>query len=301
MKISCDIIRDVLPLVAEDLASEETKKMVNDHIENCQECNKEFEELKVAKTDSENKKEFESIPLKIIKRKLKKMNVYIAIVTALIVTLVLMIGLNIITKPIPLSFQESVESVEIEDEKILIKFKPEVSNYNIVSNNYGEMDDQIIDYQIMSWKTLFSNFMKEGEAKSVVVNMNEEKTTLVHYISQTWELDELIYGEEQDYCLTLPRLTMNYYLFIMVIIFVISGLLFLVLRRKNKIKTIIQIIMMFTVSYILSHICIVGISGMTHHILRDLSFVLITTILMFGIFMMIVFKNKIVNKDRKPL
>ena len=32
MKISCNVIRDILPLYAEDLASEDTKRLVDDHL-----------------------------------------------------------------------------------------------------------------------------------------------------------------------------------------------------------------------------------------------------------------------------
>ena len=38
MKISCNIIRDLLPLYAEDLASEDTRIMIDEHLCDCKEC-----------------------------------------------------------------------------------------------------------------------------------------------------------------------------------------------------------------------------------------------------------------------
>ena len=38
MKISCNIIRDLLPLYAEDLASEDTRSLVDGHLCDCEEC-----------------------------------------------------------------------------------------------------------------------------------------------------------------------------------------------------------------------------------------------------------------------
>lgn len=46
MKISCDIIRDILPLYAEDMVSNATKEMVNEHLCECEACASELETIK---------------------------------------------------------------------------------------------------------------------------------------------------------------------------------------------------------------------------------------------------------------
>ncbi len=46
MKISCNIIRDILPLYAEDMVCEETKALVDEHLCGCDECTRELGELK---------------------------------------------------------------------------------------------------------------------------------------------------------------------------------------------------------------------------------------------------------------
>jgi hypothetical protein len=38
--VNCDVIRDLIPLVNDDVASEESKKVVNDHCESCSDCRK---------------------------------------------------------------------------------------------------------------------------------------------------------------------------------------------------------------------------------------------------------------------
>lgn len=48
MNITCDIIRDLLPLYAEDLASPDSRKLVDDHLCGCDSCVKELAELKMA-------------------------------------------------------------------------------------------------------------------------------------------------------------------------------------------------------------------------------------------------------------
>jgi large-conductance mechanosensitive channel len=41
--ISCNIILDLIPLVKDGVASEDSQKIVNDHIKNCSNCKAEFE------------------------------------------------------------------------------------------------------------------------------------------------------------------------------------------------------------------------------------------------------------------
>lgn len=295
MKLTCNTIKDILPLVVEDLASEDTVKLINEHIEKCPECSREYEELKAAKIDYKAKNELESIPLKNINRKLKNRNIYIGLVSALIISLLLIIGLNIATKPIPLSFEEAIESTEVEDGKVFIEFMPEVSNYNLVSNNYDG-----IEFEIMAWKTNISSLFKRGEAKNTVISIDEEEPVLVRFISQASELDKLIYGKDQEgYILTLPRLAMNYYLILMAIVFIISGILSLIFRKMDKINKITKTIMIFAFSYVFSHIVMFGFGGSTHHMNRDLSFVIITTILIFSIFILLVYKDDFIKSKEK--
>lgn len=46
MNVNCDVIRDLLPLYAEGLASESSRKMVENHLESCETCKNELEVLK---------------------------------------------------------------------------------------------------------------------------------------------------------------------------------------------------------------------------------------------------------------
>lgn len=46
MKLSCDIIRDILPLYAENMVSNATREAVEEHISDCANCSKELEALK---------------------------------------------------------------------------------------------------------------------------------------------------------------------------------------------------------------------------------------------------------------
>ena len=46
MKLSCDIIRDLLPLYAEELASADSREAVDTHLQGCESCRKAYEDMK---------------------------------------------------------------------------------------------------------------------------------------------------------------------------------------------------------------------------------------------------------------
>ncbi len=289
MKLSCNTIEDMLPLVVEGLASEDTVKLVNEHVQACSKCNEEYMRLGEAKISYKSISKPETLPLKSIRRKLKNKNIYIGLLSALILFLSLVIALNIATKPIPLSYMEAIESTKLEDGKLFIKFNPIVSNYSIES--YGPNHD------IMAWKTNISRPFNKGEAKNTLVNIDNENPTTVYYINQTNELDKLIYGKvPHKGRLTLPRLAMNYYLLIMTFLFIIGVFLYLLLKRARKIRRILKIVIIFAFSYILGSLF--GSSGNTHHIIRDFCFVLVTSILFFSIIILLVYKESFLNMKR---
>ena len=46
MNLSCDIIRDLLPLYAEELASADSADAVEEHLLGCESCRKAYEDMK---------------------------------------------------------------------------------------------------------------------------------------------------------------------------------------------------------------------------------------------------------------
>ena len=199
MKLSCNIIRDLLPLVADNLASEDTVKLVNEHMNDCKECKREYEQTKEEETKFKGKERIEVLPLKNIKRKLKSRNRYIGILTAFIVSLVILVGLDKATKPIPISFNNAIESTIYEDGKVFIKFTPEVSNYEVIS--------YVDDYNIMAWKTNISKIFKNREAKNTVIDLNGKRDISIHYVNQNTHIDEQIYGPSYEGGrITLPKI-----------------------------------------------------------------------------------------------
>lgn len=117
MDVSCNIIKDLLPLYAEDLTSEESKRLVDDHLCSCDDCTKELAAIKKAP----------KVPLEVDVQSLKRvgnsirrrrtLTVFAAIMTLITVFATVCIYLF---APYYLTAEEAVENVYLKDDGGLI-------------------------------------------------------------------------------------------------------------------------------------------------------------------------------------
>ena len=83
MKVPCAVIRDLLPLYAEDLASEESRQMVDEHLTDCPDCRARLEKLKQPAAPEPDAAE----PLRGVKRSLRRRRLQTALLAARLVFL----------------------------------------------------------------------------------------------------------------------------------------------------------------------------------------------------------------------
>lgn len=77
MKITCNIIQDMLPLYVDDVLSEDSRKMVEEHLKDCEVCcekrrNMEEDSLPSFSQASENEKNAEKEILLGIRRRIRR-------------------------------------------------------------------------------------------------------------------------------------------------------------------------------------------------------------------------------------
>ena len=86
----CDMIKDLLPLYADDVCSEESRKAVKEHINSCPDCKAELEKLRKNVTVSPQK---DADVLKRIKKRLRTEKIVVGIIIFLAICGVLFFGL----------------------------------------------------------------------------------------------------------------------------------------------------------------------------------------------------------------
>ena len=116
MDISCDIIRDLLPLYAEDMVSNDSRGLVDAHLEGCDPCKKELELLKHAQklpVDVDTHA-LERVSKEIRKRKILTVLCVIATIFSLIWS-----GMAFVLSPIYLNAEQAIEGVELREDGAL--------------------------------------------------------------------------------------------------------------------------------------------------------------------------------------
>jgi len=85
-EIKCTIIQDVLPLYVDEVVSQDTKEMVDQHLQYCEKCQKDYELMKhELYIPADNKASI----LKTFNKKWRKKKIIISIVSALVTAIIL--------------------------------------------------------------------------------------------------------------------------------------------------------------------------------------------------------------------
>lgn len=104
-KINCSLIKDLLPLYIDDLCSKETTEIVSNHLEICEDCNKEYETLKTepkVKPQQDNSQEL----IKKVNKKFGKDKRWAVIKTiSIILVVIIVVGIIAVLK-VPLYLAE---------------------------------------------------------------------------------------------------------------------------------------------------------------------------------------------------
>lgn len=113
MDISCDIIRDLLPLYAENLVSEDSRKLVDDHLCTCDPCTKQLGILKKATAIPI---EVETKSLKRVENTLRRRRVLTVAAVLMTVASLIVTAMTWLLTPYPLTAEEAIEGVELRED-----------------------------------------------------------------------------------------------------------------------------------------------------------------------------------------
>ena len=141
MDISCDIIRDLLPLYAEDLVSEDSRKLVDEHLCTCDPCTKQLGILKKA---AQIPIEVETTSLKRVEHTIRRRKVLTVAAVLLTVASMIVTVMTFLMTPYALTAEEAIEGVELrEDGALAIDFARGVQGHAgrgiFDTDNYGHI------------------------------------------------------------------------------------------------------------------------------------------------------------------
>lgn len=319
---NCGIVKDLLPLYAENMASDETGAFVREHLETCEDCRRALDAMKAPVAADP------AAPLKSVRKAVKKRSWLIAGLIACLVA-ALLVGLFArLTKPIPLtSVEEAFASVKVMPEIQSVRVGSDVYLTNVEVDPETGMalidgeDPETIEkvlYLMYPASTHIGHWLERwipgGEITEIPDGYEEEYvyayTTLWDILfpqHDTWvgtgivltEHTNAVYfepfdgtehvpmyvrdGFEPEAGLALPRLVMNFYFLIALSLTVILFVPWFVLLLKKKQKAR----RVFDILLLIPFCCtfaflFAGFPATTIAPVRELAFVLLIALLLIG-------------------
>lgn len=296
MKVTCNVIKDVLPLYLENMLSDDSCTMVEEHIEQCQECKNYLNEMRAF---NEMPVDRNTSPLLKIKSTLRKKKIQTAIFSMMFSMMLFVITIAFLTAPEYIPYSEgSVTINKIGNGSVLVQFEDTVCGYDI--NRYPTDDNTGYAYHITTWNSIWNRNIKKSNTNNTILNPNGENVVSVYYYQTDGTEDILIYGKDinpNGGVVTLPRLFLTYYALIAIVFATICGLIMLLLHRNKKMLDFMMKFFFLPISYLLGHLIIKGFTASSYNALRDFYAILLVMIPLYIAFLMAVnlirqYKNK---------
>lgn len=268
MKYHCDLIKDLLPLYAEDMVSPYTASLVEEHLTHCPDCQKEFSLLKKPMAVTTPKT---TAPLEKIKKMLLLKKLQAIVLTAALVAAAALAVFSYLTTPLYFPYSEDLLTVTTAEDTVTVSFDESVTgcSYESVKGS-----DNATTYFLSAWTTRLDRILGTYGTREIVLE-KEDRIPLSIYFSQndaSSESDIPIYGGTSG-VVTLPRLALSYYLQLAGIAFLILAVALLIFWKKKSVRLWLLRGLLLPVSYILGHLCVKGLSTVSYHMPRDLIFI----------------------------
>lgn len=192
-KINCDIIKDILPLYLDDVVSNATKEMVEEHLKSCDFCREEAASLKevVVLPVRQNLRISEARIIKNLKERFWKRKIIISAVSAVLaVAIVFSLYSALALFRICIPYDDPQLSVTEVDGKIYAMYNGNDLGGSVALNpvtvNVDGQEQEIVIFYIYTtpWTNITSYFNKD-------VNSNQNMI----FLGNLNEIDTIYYGK----------------------------------------------------------------------------------------------------------
>ena len=303
MKLPCAVVRDLLPLFAENMTEPETETLIKEHLPECPACRQKYNELQTGASAVPNTEADPAAPLRTLKKELRRRRLFAALIAGL---LVFVVGITIFYRAeslMPLSWEEGLVTVKGVEE-----ITPENRSDHPYLYTTGSEPASPREY---TGNALILNI--SGPIAGIETEHIEEDGTVTVLLQgygrssafgrnlsgPVGEMilcpvpDRLIYGYEDPQELlwgeplnggvqVLPRLALTYYVLIAALAAALSGFLWLLFRKKPW-SRILRQIFFAPLSYILAHFLIMDLRPISFSITRDLCFIVLTACALYAL------------------
>lgn len=273
MKISCEIIKDLLPLYAEGLTGAETSAEVEEHLKECGECRELYANIKKEELHGEGE---EIAPLTALNRSLRKRRGVLAVFCSFVVFLMAFTLFYYLDKPQYAPYSEDLLKItETDGNKVYAEFSDKVTSYSA----YVYRDENGVQTtQITAWTSIWDKITGKGPQAVVLSGTEAEKNAVYYYDCTAGGKMIALYGDagtENGY--VLPRLALGFYLVVAAAAAAVSGAAVILLRKDKEAKKTALLVFAAPLSYIAANALLRGFKTVTYNAVGDFICIIIET------------------------
>jgi hypothetical protein len=273
VKNECSIVRDLLPLYAEDMLSAESAEFVAAHAAQCPECRELLDDMASLPTPDAPA---DDVPLRGIRRKLVRKRVSTAICAALMALALVTAIFSALNAPRFFPYEENLMRLyENPDGSVTVAFRGDVARCSARSLEHDGVKTWFIEAYTSAWDGIFS----EGD-RSLVLGADNSAPMAIYYSQNNGEEDVCVYGGEHASggVESLARLTLGYYFIIACAAAAVLGLAMLLFRSA---RSALEKLLLAPMAYIAGHLLILGADMTTYCIQRDFTCIMLAAVMIY--------------------
>lgn len=260
--MTCDIIRDLLPLYAEDLCSQDSRRLVEAHLAGCPDCRAALEELKEKPAPSP------AAPLRALAGKLNRSRLRLAAFAAALALLLGTVVLYHVTTLPYMPYRPGLAAAQlVADGKL-----------RVTGRGAAGIQSDLMVQEDGSQAILYLTFVGAGPGGGVLTSefdVPRGVTPRVYYVYPNAEAVQLLGEPDPEGSFhVLPRLALAFYGMVTLAALASLALLWLLLRGRERARQLVGKIAVAPAAYLAGHLLIKGMRTASFHMMRDLAFIL---------------------------
>ena len=317
MSKDCSIVQDLLPLYAEDMLREETKKFVNGHLSQCAACRAELDALRA----DVKPQPVSAQPLRELKKRLRRKKLTAVLLAVTLALTLATAGFAYLTAPQYLPYDEtewmitrspraladgSIMSDGLTDlsgiESISVNLLTPVSGTKVTSTQDPDSGKTV--YFITAWRTPLDTWcgtfdvsdtgdhaqreanalldaLGETESARTLFTLDATNCTAIYYSPNNGQDDVLLCGSRDGGVISLPRLALGYYVLLSLTLFITLGIAFFICRKKKAGKAL-GYLALAPASYLAGHLLVKGLTTTSYQMQRDFSLIAFAAVLIYS-------------------
>lgn len=256
MKLSCNIIKDLLPLYAEGMVSGDSREAIEEHISGCDDCR---EELAALRQETVVTTRTDTAPLEHLERNIRRRRISAAVLSILVTAAILFSVFMFLYGPVYLSAEEAVDGVTEHDGIVTVELSSQAEYCrweDSVDPDTGRKSVTFIAAR-HRWNVLMEDLFGAEADHSRKMQLSANKD--IWYASTgSGAEDCLLWGAEPSGGrISLPRLVLGYYFMLSLggaIVLLVPALVF----RKKTAGKICGVICTLCFNFAISNLIATG-------------------------------------------